>query len=391
MRRNDTPDGWLVRHFRRITSSGDFLPEIDGLRFLAIAMVVVYHANLFLTTRSEVFRLPGSGGWLYASVLSPVFTSGQQGVQLFFVISGFILSLPFTRANLGLGPRPSYGRYLKRRLTRLEPPYALACLCFFLGAVFVERRFATTQLWPSFLASLSYTHNLRFPGELPRINPVFWSLEVEVQYYLIAPAICWLYFRTGSPILRRVVTLVLVGLWSSCAGAFGSLTFLKYGYFFLTGLVLSDFFCSRGADATLARRDTAAALGIPLLVALLWVNFSTTGNKLLIFAFPYVIFAFFLVVLNTAAWRSVFSRTLPAVIGGMCYSIYMIHYGVIVATGRWTLSVASKAGFWPYLLIQMVLQILAVLLVSGIFFKTIERPCMRRDWPGRLWARIRPG
>src|SRR3954468_10746698 len=112
------PDGehaprrsWLDG-FRRITTSGQIIPEIDGLRFIAIALVIWHHLALYVSTQQ---RAP-----LGAAVL------GQYGVELFFVISGFILAVPFAMHFLGGGPRVKLSRYFVRRLTRLEPPYLLA-------------------------------------------------------------------------------------------------------------------------------------------------------------------------------------------------------------------------------------------------------------------------
>ena len=68
---------------RRITSSGDYIPEIDGLRFVAILSVVLYHLYGFL---------PNSGAGL---PLQPAVSHGYRGVNLFYVISGFVLALPF--------------------------------------------------------------------------------------------------------------------------------------------------------------------------------------------------------------------------------------------------------------------------------------------------------
>jgi peptidoglycan/LPS O-acetylase OafA/YrhL len=87
------PDGahapkrsWLDG-FRRITTSGEFIPEIDGLRFIAIALVITHHLALFVSIQRGQNEGPLS--------------RGQLGVELFFVISGFILAVPFAMQYLG--------------------------------------------------------------------------------------------------------------------------------------------------------------------------------------------------------------------------------------------------------------------------------------------------
>ncbi len=79
----------------------------------------------------------------------------------------------------------SYSAYLLRRVTRLEPPFILSLLLRFALIVVVFRE-DCRQLLPHFLASLLYLHNVIF-GSLSRISPPTWSLEVEVQFYLLAP------------------------------------------------------------------------------------------------------------------------------------------------------------------------------------------------------------
>src|ERR1700679_2638582 len=111
-------DPWTAR-LRRRTTSGEWLPEIDGLRFVAIASVLL-------------FLMQGQLEHHYALAIHPPFTGfaravdfGNRGVPLFFVISGFILALPFARHHPLAAPAPSLRKYFLRRLTRLEPPYLL--------------------------------------------------------------------------------------------------------------------------------------------------------------------------------------------------------------------------------------------------------------------------
>src|SRR5208337_3485906 len=85
-RRNSVAARFLA-HISRETSSGRFIPEMDGLRFAAIAMVALFHLNGYLTAKSPLYSMvPPNPDWL-----SQVALVGFRGVELFFVISGFIL------------------------------------------------------------------------------------------------------------------------------------------------------------------------------------------------------------------------------------------------------------------------------------------------------------
>ena len=98
---------------RRVTTSGRYIPEIDGLRFIAIVPVIFYHMGML--------------SWLACGYCTPLEYGGgrivnqlDRGVPLFFVISGLILGLPFANQHLLGGKRVRLGSYLWRRVTRLD-------------------------------------------------------------------------------------------------------------------------------------------------------------------------------------------------------------------------------------------------------------------------------
>jgi peptidoglycan/LPS O-acetylase OafA/YrhL len=103
--------------FRRITTSGIYIPEIDGLRFIAISLILMCHVG------NHVAQLNFRG----RDLSTRIFDLGNRGVELFFVISGFVLAMPFVSQYLCAGPRVSLKQYFLRRVTRLEPPYPRHC------------------------------------------------------------------------------------------------------------------------------------------------------------------------------------------------------------------------------------------------------------------------
>src|SRR5690242_3192979 len=111
---------WLLVRLSRETSSGRFIPEMDGLRFVAIAMVVLFHLNGYLTAKASS---PEYASAAHSDLLSHAALVGFHGVELFFMISGFILGLPFAAHHLAGTLPVSLPKYYLRRLTRLEPPY----------------------------------------------------------------------------------------------------------------------------------------------------------------------------------------------------------------------------------------------------------------------------
>ncbi len=174
----------------RVTRSTRYMATIDGMRFVAILSVVVYHIASLLPREA-------TGGEGIRQFLG----YGNIGVQFFFAISGFILAVPMLEERLFGGKRVSPGRYYLRRLTRIEPPYLICMILLVLLGL-------TTHPGPEegrhLLASLFYVHGLCYDS-FSTINFVAWSLEVEIQFYLLMPLIAWLFFRGERPWIRRVL------------------------------------------------------------------------------------------------------------------------------------------------------------------------------------------
>src|SRR5208282_2381379 len=92
-----TADAWLFTRLARETTSGRLIPQIDGLRFTAIGLVVLFHLNGYLAAK---WPLGHAGSLPQSSWLAQAALVGFHGVELFFVISGFILALPFAAHHI---------------------------------------------------------------------------------------------------------------------------------------------------------------------------------------------------------------------------------------------------------------------------------------------------
>src|SRR4030095_13205041 len=131
----------FLEKFRRITSSGYYLPQVDGLRFVAIFMVVcIAHITNFLNKKFFNGNFI-EGYWAEFSL------DGVYGVPLFFIISGFVLGHAFARKYIHNNEKPNLKDYYLRRLTRMEPPYLLALIIFFLALIFILKKYEFTELF----------------------------------------------------------------------------------------------------------------------------------------------------------------------------------------------------------------------------------------------------
>lgn len=376
-------DDRILRSLSRETTSGRFIPEMDGLRFVAIAMVILYHLNGYLMTKTVFYEHGSAPDWLCRSALV-----GFHGVDLFFVISGFILALPFAAHHLSGAPAVSLRKYYLRRLTRLEPPYFVTIFLLLALGIWIHP-VPVSAILPHLAASLAYLHNVVY-GDQSTVLGVAWSLEIEVQFYLLVPLLT-LVFAIRSARLRRSL---LIGLTLAMLAAQTlflphhprvQLSILAYLQFFLIGFLLADVFLATWKDPS--RRsfywDLVALSGGPLLFLALQFKASTH------WVFPALVFALYCAAFRGRLINVFFCNRWITAVGGMCYSIYLIHYEVISAVGRFTRVLGAHLPNPVYLMLQFTLVGSAIVIICGAYFVVLEKPCMRRDWPQRLWKYVK--
>src|SRR5437868_7202416 len=107
-------------------------------------------------------------------------------------------------------------------------------------------------------------------------------------------------------------------------------------------------------------------------------------DRLALWSFPYLVLLLYCAAFRGLITNFFFTNRWITAIGGMCYSIYLIHFEVISLAGRLTRRIAGHQPYWFYLLVQLALVGAAILLICGLYFVLLEKPCMRRDWPQRL-------
>jgi peptidoglycan/LPS O-acetylase OafA/YrhL len=148
-----------------------YVPELDGLRGLAVLAVVLYHCHTRLV-----------GTWIYGPVLW-----GWAGVNLFFALSGFLITSILIEAR----EKPHYFRnFYARRALRIWPVYfLLLAVCYSVPEWFLGDTLAHQTHWKTLVAYAFFVQNLRhtlLPGTL---GPT-WSLAIEEQYYVVwAPVV----------------------------------------------------------------------------------------------------------------------------------------------------------------------------------------------------------
>ncbi len=368
---------WLVANFSRVTASGPIVREIDGFRFLAISIVIAHHLLGIYLQSTGRFAIPPQG-WTTLkgeSFLIRLVGLGWFGVHLFFVVSGFVLALPFARHCLEGTQKPSLKAYYLRRLTRIEPPYVIALAISM--AVVIATRTSWRNDIPNFFASLFYLHNFIY-GEMSHIENVFWSLEVEVQFYLIAPFLASL-FAIKSRFLRRGALVGLIFIWGRFAPGLvcvasqrASLSIVCSLQYFIAGFLLVDFYLadparlqSKGYSWDALSFATAAAMFF--ILDRFWIGW----------LLPFLIVLFYLSLFLGRLGSRLVTHPTIYIIGGMCYTLYLYHVLIIKQLGRWTFTLASPdRPFISDLLIQVTLLGALILVLGAVLFKFFERPFM---------------
>ena len=171
-------------------------PALDGLRALAVTAVFIYHAALGSKTLTEH--------------AADVVVHFDTGVQIFFVLSGFLIYRPFAAAHLAGRRVGMVQSYARRRAMRIYPAYWLA-----LGVLLLIGTVTVANGW-MLLANLTLTQTYfeRFPQGLPQA----WSLVVEVSFYVFVPLFAVLVRAVGAR----------VGAWRAEIG--GALMCIALGY-----------------------------------------------------------------------------------------------------------------------------------------------------------------
>jgi peptidoglycan/LPS O-acetylase OafA/YrhL len=374
-----SPIDLLLSRLARVTSSGLFIPEVDGLRFIAISSVVLLHINTYVSTRSPVSFSQSR----LSDALRYACGHGTVGVPLFFAISGFLLSLPFARARLAKKRSPSLKRYYLRRVTRLEPTYIINLLLALVLLVIVKRE-SVSLLMPHFLASLFYVHNIAY-GKMSLINGVAWSLEVEVQFYILAPLLC-VVFGVRSAWIRRIL---MAGVAAVMTVAIPHLRFLPFPGgillgqlpYFLVGMLLADLYLVSWKSEP-ARTWAWDLIALPFWIVIPFVSELPGPFRNCL---PAAILVAYVGAFRGAISGRVLRNKWLVTIGGMCYTIYLYHYFAISLIGRVAVRYCVTDIYWVNFVLQLVLIGAPLLVGCSVFFILFEKPFMYRDWPAR-WA-----
>jgi peptidoglycan/LPS O-acetylase OafA/YrhL len=339
------------------------VPYLDGFRAVSILLVLGFHGMGPVTT------------WVGATF------AGWAGVEIFFVISGFLITGLLIREQQEFGSF-SFKRFYIRRALRIFPAYYLfLAILFYVKGWEWRGAFAVAGCYLTNYDTVFGWNQIHGSGLIHT-----WSLAVEEQFYLLWPLTFYLCGKR-APIFAAV-TIVVVALWRSVLFLHGeSWEYIGSGFFtrldcLMAGCLAAMLWSEPRPRAYLQKALgggwTAAALALALFCSSQTLGHASDGNPLFWFLrYPLhaILIALFIVALcatPTSGVARALSIPVMVWIGRLSYSLYLWH-GFIFQKTDWYLGRFVPSGPYHDLVMEGV-RFLAVLAVASASYYIIECP-----------------
>jgi peptidoglycan/LPS O-acetylase OafA/YrhL len=346
---------------------------LDGFRFVAITLVIVYHY-------CYRFAPPFTTENFYPYVFRPtVFQYGFYGVQLFFVISGFVIFKTLESTQ-------TFSSFFKKRLVRLWPAL-LVCSVITYGATFVMDAdylfpFFHTSTVLCFIPSLTMTTPAIWNFILQRtdlmyIDGVHWSLFTEMVFYVLVSIAYflrpgsflknWSIFVFVTTAVRVITTPKLSFLFPESVNTIFSIVYQYYFWLTLNHLVyfsVGILFYHRYSTGGYSR------LSLVLIGFLCVLEFYFVGDNVLR-VFLLIIISAFLMLIYRANWLKILGHKYIAWVGMVSYPLYLLHENIGIMLIK-NLSLLAGPIVAPAFLPLMVTLLMVIL--ASIVFMYVEKP-----------------
>jgi len=312
----------------KIPSNAQRMEGIQKLRGLAALAVTLYHCSLN-------GRIP----WPHSFVSAAYF--GRFGVQAFFVISGFILPYTLWKSGYVLGDA---GKFLLKRLARLDPPYLASVVLSVVALVLAARNggapFAFS--WTQIALHLGF---LTIFSQYDWLNVAYWTLAIEFQFYLL--------LAISFPLLKNRYRWLIFGGLTGLSLLAPGIAFLPINSsHFLLGIGVFLLYTGAGS-----RVESISWIGAAIAVEL-WqrggVETAVGVSAAVLIVIPW------------------FQNHNPLLgfLGTISYSLYLVH--IHVANKALSLLGSHVPGI---LVLPLLIGVLAVtILVAWVFYRLIEKP-----------------
>jgi peptidoglycan/LPS O-acetylase OafA/YrhL len=347
------------------TGSKEWKTHIDGLRAVAVLSVLLFHAHV------------------------PFVSGGYVGVDIFFVISGYLISKVIFD-EIKESNRFNFFNFYERRARRILPVFVLVTtLCVVVGGfIYLPPEFIIFA--KSAIAACAFTANIFFYSTSDYFAPAaetiplmhYWSLGIEEQFYIFFPILVLFAWRFGPTVLTALLALLFI---ASFTAAQFYLTIDQTASFFLlphrawellAGSVLALPWMRFSGSRLM--REAASAIGIAIIGYALFAYTAKTSFPGLAAGAP--VLGAFLILWSCDRNQTMIGRALSwtplRLIGLWSYSIYMIHWPLIVFTKELQIPIGAATSTF---------LVSASVLLGALSYKYIETPF--RDRTGFLTSR----
>ena len=312
--------------------------ELDAFRGIAVLAVILFHYT-FKYHEDFGFEDPGF-----------LFTHGHYGVQLFFIISGYVIFMTVDKVQTAR-------KFLWLRFTRLFPVYWVCIVISFLGLSFIGLTDRAVN-WKAFLFNFTMLQDL---FQIPNVDGAYWSLLPELMFYLAMVVLILLK-------LKKHITIVCL-IWLGCVVAakfielpsyIQQIMNLKYGMLFIAGI---HFYLLKNEVPISQNKKTLYWITILLSLAVCYLVFDELAAYILM---PIFFLMFFFL---EQGWLR-FLKFKPLVfIGTISYPLYLSHQNL-----GYMLLNELQLNFWIELSLTIVLAIMLGILLHYL----VEKPAINK-------------
>jgi Predicted acyltransferases len=339
--------------------------ELDSLRGLAALSVFFSHAigactinyNLYNSINYSIFH---------------IFWDGNAAVMLFFVLSGYVLSLPYLgndKNQIKVFP------FIIKRIFRIYPAYLFSLvLCITLKKFCFEKENLLTlstwinQLWTwnsNDLSLSEFSKHILMIGpsfNTHLINSVIWSLIIEMKISLIFPFILYFLQKKDKIIsYLSIITISIILFYLLKINFLGSLPL------FITGSIIARYqhFFKRISYLNWRLKILLIIIGLFLYTSKFSLSFIRIQNDYLIVIGAAIIVLCSLFISRISA---ILQKSLFTFLGKISYSFYLVHLGVLITT------ISIVMGYINSMLISTMSSLILSLAISAIFYYLVEKP-----------------
>ncbi len=341
----------FLNHFNSLNSSLHYFPQIDALRFIAVSMVCLSH-------------------WLSPNHWVNHLQLGRFGVELFFVISGFLITRILLQLNDG--NRFNINKiktFVIRRILRIFPAYYFVILITYLSH---DGHFNTAIFWN--ISYLSNFYMLKI-GEFPGVMSHFWSLSVEEHFYLIWPFLILTFNRKST--LYIILSAIIVGLTSRLffyCFEYHSIypkvfTFSCFDAFAIGGLMAFLYLYNRNIFVRLSSSKLIFLFVFFVLALTLYNDYINPNSNIwdfVAFRFSASLFSFYLISFAIYSNLKFLNSKKIVFLGKLSYSMYLFHNFI----PGFMLGMKSPSN----ISLRLIIYFIVLIAVSYLTWKLIEMP-----------------